>query len=294
MAFAAVSTVAAGVVPAAASVTAAASRPPAQAAHGAALDARIRAAAAAPAPVVTDSVRPGGKRGLRAPSASSSMARANALKQARALRFLQARWARSHPGAKCTLAQCLRGMPAARDLAGTQQAQIYNFFCGPATVSEMLAQMRVRLSQPAAARELGTTSGTDWSNNSGYPVPRVLNRNQRRNSYVAVPLPWTPTALQVTTFKADLVANVNYNGGAPIAGNAYEVPGGPHLVGHPAGSTIMHWFDIRGYSRSGAITNYEDSVHGASSIGWAAAVPAYSSLPSVAIVDITGARGYVW
>jgi hypothetical protein len=35
-------------------------------------------------------------------------------------------------------------------------------------------------------------------------------------------------------------------------------------------------------------------VHGASSIGWAATVPAYSSLPSSTIVNIVGARGYDW
>jgi hypothetical protein len=41
----------------------------------------------------------------------------------------------------------------------------------------------------------------------------------------------------------------------PLAGNGYEVPGGPHLIGHPPGQTIMHWFGIRGYSRSGAVTD---------------------------------------
>ena len=158
----------------------------------------------------------------------------------------------------------------------------------------MLAQVHVRLSQPAAATQLGTTSGTDWSNSSGYPVPKVLNAHQKLNSYVAVPLPWTPTAAQVLTFKADLVADMNASGGVPLAGNAYEVPGGPHLAGHPAGQTIMHWFDIRGYANSGAVVSYEDSVHGASSIGWAGAVPAYSALTATTIVNIVGARGYIW
>jgi len=58
--------------------------------------------------------------------------------------------------------------------------------------------------------------------------------------------------------------------------------------------TVFHWFDIRGYKKSGVTTDYEDSVHGASSIGWAATVPAYSSLPSKTIVTIIGARGYAW
>jgi hypothetical protein len=125
-------------------------------------------------------------------------------------------------------------------------------------------------------------------------VPKVLNKNQHLNNYVAVGLPWSPTKSQVKTFEVDLVTDVNHNGGVPLAGNAYEVPGGPHLVGHPVNQTIFHWFDIRGYRKSGATTDYEDSVHGASSIGWAATVPAYSSLPSSTIVSIIGARGYAW
>jgi hypothetical protein len=248
------------------------------------------------APGVTDAVPVGSKRGLPAPRLTPAMARANAVRQAQALAFLQARWARRHPGGgKCTLMQCLKEMPAARDMAATQQPQLRNYYCGPATVSAMLAQLRVRLGQRAAARQLGTSgSGTDWSNKAGYPVPRVLNRHQRLNRYVAVGLPWTPTAGQVAVFEADLVADLNHNGGVPLGVNAYEVPGGPHLVGHPAGQTIMHWVDIRGYASSGTVTDYQDSVHGASSIGWAAAVPAYSSLPSATIVNISGARGYVW
>jgi len=119
----------------------------------------------------------------------------------------------------------------------------------------MLAQLGTRLSQRRAARELGTTAaGTDWSNASGYPVPAVLNRNQHRNVYVAVSLPWTPTSAQTRTYQADLVTDINRNGGVPLAGNAYEVAGGPHLAGQPVSSTIFHWFDIRGYQDSGGLS----------------------------------------
>jgi hypothetical protein len=153
----------------------------------------------------------------------------------------------------------------------------------------------VKLSQPAVAKQLGTSgSGTDWSNGHGYPVPRVLDANQQKTKYVAVGLPWSPTSTQISTFKTDLVADLNQGGGVPMAGNAYEVPGGPHLVGHPAGQEIMHWFDIRGYAQSGAVTAYEDSVHGAGSIAWNSSVPAYSTLPTSTVVYILGARGYVW
>jgi hypothetical protein len=196
---------------------------------------------------------------------------------------------------KCATPACLRLLPVVKVLAATQQAQIRNYFCGPATVSEMLAQMGKNVSQLTAARELRTTtSGTAWSDGSTYPVPAVLNRNQSRNDYVAVALPLSPAAAQIRTYELDLVADINHNGGTPLAGNAFEVVGGPHLAGNPVDQTIFHWFDIRGYEDSGAITNYEDSVHGASSIAWNSAVPAYSALASSTIVSILGARGYDW
>jgi len=239
----------------------------------------IAAAASERAPLVTGPVRPGrSKRGLPAPRQSGAMRLANAIRQAQARRYLR----HASP-------------PAARNLAATQQAQITDFFCGPAAVSEMLAQMHIVLRQRAAARALGTTAnGTDWSNSHGYPVPRVLNSHQKRNKYVAVGLPWAPTAAQIAVLRMDLVRDISQRRGVPLAGAAYEVPGGPHLVGHPPGQTILHWFDIRGYARSGAVTDYEDSVHGASSIGWSTGVPAYSSLPTATIAVILGARGYVW
>jgi hypothetical protein len=226
---------------------------------------------------------------------TASMARANAVKQALARRILKVTSGHVAPAGKCTSRACRARLPVARDLAGTQRPQNRNYFCGPATISEMLAQMGVYLSQWRAGRQLGTTpSGTDWSNASGYPVPQVLNKHQSRNVYVAVGLPWSPTSSQVRTYEIDLVTDINHHGGVPLAGNAYEVPGGPHLVGNPLGQAVFHWFDIRGYSGSGAVTDYEDSVHGAASIGWSGAVPAYSSLSSVTIVDILGARGYDW
>jgi hypothetical protein len=231
------------------------------------------------APLVTDAVgKPKSKRGQAAPPMSQAMLTADALRQRAALSYLR----QAHP-------------PAAKYLAQTQQAQVRSNFCGPATVTEMLAQLGVKLSQTAAAKQLGTDgSGTDWSNDRGYPVARVLDANQKKNNYVAVGLPWTPNGGEVRTYESDLVTDLNRSGGVPLAGNAYEVPGGPHLIGHPVGQEIMHWFDIRGYSQGGAVTAYEDSVHGAPSVAWNSSVPAYSTLPSATIVYILGARGYIW
>jgi hypothetical protein len=256
----------------------------------------ISAAARRPAPLIPDAASPrGGKRGLAAPPMSPDMLRANANRQVRARKFLRMLRRDATASAKCTSRACRTGVPAAGDLKPTQQAQIRGYYCGPATVAEMLAQVGKKVTQEAAARQLKTTrSGTNWSDDSGYPVPEVLNKNQKMNNYVAVALPWSPTRAQVRTFEADLVADLNHNGGVPLAGNAYEVAGGPHLVGNPVNQTIFHWFDIRGYSDFGAVTDYEDSVHGASSIGWSVGVPAYSSMASSEIVAILGARGYDW
>jgi hypothetical protein len=253
-------------------------------------------AATMPAPLVADpEIAAAASRALPAPVMSPDMAVANAIRQAEAMRFLRRLDRRHRSAANCGNIACRAGLPAARNLPGTQQSQLRDYFCGPATVSEMLAQLGVKLNQWAAAKELDTTKyGTDWSDATGYPVPRVLNENQHITLYVAVPLPWSPTTRQLRTFEADLVTDINRGRGVPLAGNAFEVAGGPHLVGNPIDQTIMHWFDIRGYTDGGKVTDYEDSVHDASSIGWAASVPAYSSLASSTIVNILGARGYDW
>jgi hypothetical protein len=256
----------------------------------------IRRAATGPAALITDSgAALSSKAGLQAPVMSAAMRAANAQKQAMARAFIGTAGLAAGADGKCVTKTCRRGLPSARDLRPTQRAQVNNYYCGPATVTEMLAQMGKSLGQRKTARELGTDkNGTNWSDRHGYPVPAVLNKNQARNDYVAVGLPWSPNGAQLRTYETDLVTDVNHQGGVPLAGDAYEVAGGPHLVGHPVNQTIFHWFDIRGYRKSGATTDYEDSVHGASSVGWAAGVPAYSSLPSATIVDIFGARGYDW
>jgi hypothetical protein len=256
----------------------------------------IGAAARLPAPLVRDDgPARRGKRGLAAPAMSPDMLSANAQRQVKARRMLRLLRSNSAADAKCTSRACRTGLPAARDLKATQQAQQRGYYCGPATVSEMLAQLGKKVSQAKAARELGTTpAGTNWSDDSGYPVPEVLNSNQKKNDYVAVALPWAPTTSQVRTFETDLVTDINHNGGVPLAGNAYEVAGGPHLAGNPVNQTIFHWFDIRGYRNYGSVADYEDSVHGASSIGWSTAVPAYSAMYTSEIVEILGARGYDW
>jgi hypothetical protein len=187
--------------------------------------------------------------------------------------------------------------PSSASLIANQTPQMTSYYCGPAAVHEALGALGVSLSQSAAATALHTTtSGTAWSGGgtspSGYPVPDVLNRYQGRNYYVPQPVS-SPTSSAINTYEYDLEANIS-SVRAPVVGDAWEVPGGYHLVGHPSDHTIFHWFEIRGYYGSGGTSLYEDSVHGATSIAWSGNVPAYSNLPSYEIVSIVSGRGYVW
>jgi hypothetical protein len=190
------------------------------------------------------------------------------------------------------------GYPTSAHLAANQTPQAASYYCGPAAVHEALGAVGITLSQSAAAAKLHTTTdGTAWSGGgtspSGYPVPDVMNGSQTLNYYVPQPVSYTPSSGEVSTYTRDLTMDI-YAVGAPLIGDAWEVPGGPHLVGHPASREIFHWFEIRGYQNSGSATMYEDSVHGASSISWSGSVPAYSTLASGTIVAIVGGRGYVW
>jgi hypothetical protein len=183
-------------------------------------------------------------------------------------------------------------------LSADQNPQKTSYWCGPASVNEALGQMGKWFTQAQLAQELGTTTaGTAWSGgptSTGFPVPDVMNAHQTRNYYIPNAVSYSPSSAEVNTFKSFLVYDIS-TVRAPLIGDAYEVPGGSHLVGHPQNSTIYHWFDIRGYTNGGAYTMYEDSVHGADDvIGWAWAVPAYSTMSSNTIVTIVGGRGYVW
>jgi hypothetical protein len=187
--------------------------------------------------------------------------------------------------------------PSSASLVANQTSQATSYWCGPASVHEALGALGVSLSQSAAATALHTTtSGTAWSGGgtspSGYPVPDVMNRYQSRNYYVPQYVA-SATSSAISTYERDLEMDISAIR-APVIGDAWEVPSGNHLIGHPPDRTIFHWFEIRGYYGSGGTTLYEDSVHGATSISWSGNVPAYSSLPSAQIVSIVGGRGYVW
>ncbi len=189
---------------------------------------------------------------------------------------------------------------ASTSLTADQNPQKTSYWCGPASTNEALGQMGKWFTQAQLARELGTTTaGTAWSGGptkTGFPVPDVMNAHQPRNYYIPNAVSGSPSSTEVSNYKTYLVSNVSAVG-APLIGDAWEVSGGAyHLAGHPQDRPIFHWFDIRGYTSSGASTMYEDSVHGVSIsiISWADNVPAYTTMSSKAIVTIVGGRGYVW
>jgi hypothetical protein len=194
------------------------------------------------------------------------------------------------------------GVPVASALAENQNAQTTTYYCGPAAVKEVLGQRGIGGIQANLADAMNTTTdGTAWSgvnadvsHTTGHPVPDVLNDRissaGQSFTYISQAVANPASAANISDYKGYLQSDIYV--GSALVGDAYEVPGGPHLVGHP-NITIYHWFDIRGYNTSGANTLYEDSVHG-SATSWAGSVPAYSTLSSTTIAEIVGGRGYVW
>ncbi|MER8045059.1 hypothetical protein [Streptomyces sp. NPDC094032] len=204
-----------------------------------------------------------------------------------------------------------RTSTGARVLAGYKlsgalhQSQQTSYWCGPATlVITQSAHDGVagRSQQDAATLLRTTTSGTAWygidinvPNPTGYPMVDALNYRLPGAGYVPNALPYTPTAADKTAFKQHITHNTDND--YAIAGNAWEVPGGPHLVGHP-NIEIFHWVSIDGYNTDTAAgeVDYLDPVGGVSTsvISWAGPVPKSAHISSDTLTTIMGGRGYVW
>jgi hypothetical protein len=179
------------------------------------------------------------------------------------------------------------------DLA--QRAQVTGSFCGPATVAEMSATVPgpspANLDQWTAAAYMDGNGG-NTINSNGTDIDWEVNG---LNNYVGVPdfgrvyygyvgMSYNPTAGDRSAFEANLDTDVSQ--GSPVAGDAWEVVNGPHLVGHP-NEEIFHYFEIGG--RSGGSTFYADS---ATSV-WSS-VPAFSWIDTTDLETILGGRGYIW
>ncbi|MFD3946463.1 hypothetical protein [Streptomyces sp. NPDC058579] len=188
---------------------------------------------------------------------------------------------------------------------GLHQSQKTSYWCGPATlvITQSARDGVAGRSQQDAANLLRTsTSGTAWygininvPNPTGYPMADALNSRLPGAGYVPRALPYTPSATDKANFKQHITHNTDND--YAIAGNAWEVPGGPHLVGHP-NVEIFHWVSIDGYNTANAAgqVNYLDPVGGVSTsvISWAGSVPKSARISSDTITTIMGGRGYVW
>lgn len=181
-----------------------------------------------------------------------------------------------------------------------QQPQQTYYYCGPAAVSMALVSMGRPRSQSSTASLLKTTTaGTAWSgvhaavpSSTGYPVRDVLNYSMSTARYYPQALSYNPTTQEKLNYQHALGLDIDR--GWIILANAWETGGGPHLVGHPVGQEIFHWYPIYGYTNRGSITRYADPASGGTGIFWGGGVPKYSSLPSDTITTINGGRGYVW
>ncbi|MEU8759068.1 hypothetical protein [Streptomyces sp. NPDC048659] len=200
---------------------------------------------------------------------------------------------------------------AARALAGYRlsgalhQSQQTSYWCGPAAlvITQSAHDEVAGRSQQAAATLLRTTTaGTAWygvdidvPNPTGYPMADALNARLPGAGYVPRALPYTPTAADKAAFRQHITHDTDND--YAIAGNAWEVPGGPHLVGHP-NVEIFHWVSIDGYNTDTAAgqVDYLDPVGGVSTsvISWAGAVPKSAHISSDTLTTIMGGRGYVW
>ncbi|MEU8619859.1 hypothetical protein [Streptomyces sp. NPDC048623] len=188
---------------------------------------------------------------------------------------------------------------------GIHQSQQTSYWCGPAAlVITQSAHDEVggRSQKDAATLLKTTTSGTAWygidinvPDPTGYPMADALNYRLPGAGYVPKALPYTPTAADKTAFKQHITHDTDYD--YAIAGNAWEVPGGPHLAGHP-NIEIFHWVAIDGYNTDTAAgeVNYLDPVGGVSTsvISWAGPVPKSAHISSDTLTTIMGGRGYVW
>lgn len=168
------------------------------------------------------------------------------------------------------------------ELTPSQQGEQRNYWCGPAAlVSTLKESGHGTRTQTWAAGVLGTTTnGTDMGGmlsalnaySGGFKYDEVFESGA-----------WSG---YVSGYESHLKSDINSGNG--LVGNAYEVPGGPHLAGHP-NELIYHYIAIDGYFDSGATTHYADPA----TTVWSS-VPAYSKISSSLLVRILGGRGYYW
>lgn len=169
-----------------------------------------------------------------------------------------------------------------------------NYYCGPATISEGTTTVNVAVSQDTAANYMGMATdvnGTDTTHMTNGMVHFIGQPVFGWSFYGFQSVAYTATQADKDNFKAYLTYDINSTTAAPVAGDAYEEVGGPHLTGHP-NQNIFHWFEIGGWDQtfgSPYSVYYADS---ATSV-WSA-VPQFSWYDMWTLVVILGGRGYIW
>lgn len=168
------------------------------------------------------------------------------------------------------------------ELTPSQQGEQRMYWCGPAALVSTLKESGhgTRTQSWAAGVLHTTTDGTDMGSmlsalnaySGGFKYDEVFESGAW-SGYVA-------------GYESHLKSDINSGNG--LVGNAYEVPGGPHLPGHP-NELIYHYIAIDGYFDNGATTHYADPA----TTVWST-VPAYSNISSSVLVHILGGRGYYW
>lgn len=215
---------------------------------------------------------------------------------------VRARWRAATQGRALSRTAIAAAAPTARTLRVPYTTQVTSYWCGPATLDNVLRYLGMSWSgttyrrQHEAAHRLGTgTDGTDWygSDNvpsypgsSWYPVHDALNYSlyyfHKSFRYAVHGLPGSPTTAQKSAYKANLVADIGTKS-MPFPINEYAAPG--YQIGkQPSGMWIMHWIAANGYSSSGSTTVFSDPGWGAGSA---------STASSNKVVVAAGGRGYI-
>jgi hypothetical protein len=176
------------------------------------------------------------------------------------------------------------------------QGQINGYYCGPATIAEGTTTLGVGVSQQTAGSYMGTnTGGTGTTAMTNGMVHFIGNPVFGWSFYVWHGVPYTPTQTDYNNYFYNITSDISGASAAPIAGDAYEVVGGPHLVGHP-NQNIFHWFETGGWNQNGhpGSTSYYTIYYADSATSIWSTVPAYSWFNMQTMVVILGGRGYVW
>jgi len=170
------------------------------------------------------------------------------------------------------------------ELKPSQSGEARHYWCGPAAlVSTLKEDGRGTYTQTWAAGVLHTTTGgTDMG-----PMLTALNKYAGGFIYDQVNVPASGYSAYVSTYEGHLMADIN--AGYGLVGDVHEVPGGPHLAGHPVSEEIFHYIAIDGYFNSGSTTHYADPA----TTVWSAVKP-YANISSALLIRIIADHGYYW